>query len=99
MNLNPKSVAAPGHGDGGWHDVYVEVIGPAATDVHHNFVQRLNEACERRLDDGTWGHDWGHDDKDDLGFPVQLSAPNGTVPVQMQRTIDAARYSDGSPSP
>jgi cardiolipin synthase A/B len=44
------------------------------------------------------GHDC-HEHKDDLAFPVQLSAANGTVAVQMQRTIDAGRYSDGSPSP
>ena len=29
------------------HDVYVEVTGPSATDVHHNFAQRWNEASER----------------------------------------------------
>jgi cardiolipin synthase A/B len=95
MNLNPKSVSAPGHADGGWHDVYAEIVGPAATDVHHNFVQRWNEASERRLDDGTWGHGG----KDDLAFPAQLSAATGTVTVQMQRTIGAGRYDDGSPSP
>ena len=47
------------------------------------------------LDDGSWGHDG----KDDLAFPARLSATKGTVTVQMQRTIDAGRYSDGSPSP
>ena len=38
------------------HDAYVEIAGPCATDVHHNFVQRWNEASERHQDDGLFGH-------------------------------------------
>jgi cardiolipin synthase len=40
--INPTFKAfEPGHvGEGHRHDVYVEVMGPSATDVHHNFVQR-----------------------------------------------------------
>ncbi len=58
INLNPHSIVSPGHiGERHNHDVYVEVIGPAATDVHHNFVQRWNEASERTADDGVWAHD------------------------------------------
>ena len=36
------------------HDAYVEITGPSATDVHHNFVQRWNEASERTAEDGIW---------------------------------------------
>ena len=36
------------------HDVYVEVTGPSATDVRHNFVERWNEASERHAPDGNW---------------------------------------------
>ena len=55
INLNAASVATPRHerrDHGSTHDVYVEVLGPAATDVHHNFVQRWNEASERTRKDG-----------------------------------------------
>ena len=47
--INPTFKAfEPGHmGEGQRHDVYVEVTGPSATDVHHSFVQRWNEASER----------------------------------------------------
>nr|WKF59469.1 putative cardiolipin synthase YwiE [Paraburkholderia busanensis] len=56
--INPTFAAVePGHaGEGGHsrHDAYVEVAGPSATDVHHNFVQRWNEASERDEADGMW---------------------------------------------
>lgn len=55
VNLTAKALGSPGHRDGGQHDIYVEVTGPSATDVHHNFVQRWNEASERNCSDGTWG--------------------------------------------
>ena len=54
INLNNGSVVSPGHApreSGSTHDVYVELRGPAATDVHHNFVQRWNEASDRDLAD------------------------------------------------
>jgi phosphatidylserine/phosphatidylglycerophosphate/cardiolipin synthase-like enzyme len=35
------------------HDLYAEVAGPAATGLHHNFIQRWNEASERTADDGV----------------------------------------------
>jgi phosphatidylserine/phosphatidylglycerophosphate/cardiolipin synthase-like enzyme len=96
INLNPQSVVSPGHaGAGHNHDVYVEVTGPAATDVHHNFVQRWNEASERTRDDGVWGHRGD----DDLAFPTRLSGPRGESLVQIQRTVHAGRYRDGRPSP
>ncbi len=96
INLDVGSMAPAGHPprEGGTtHDVYVEVRGPSATDVHHNFVQRWNEASDRDAADGTWpaAHDAAN-----LHFPKVLSPPAGSVPAQIQRTVRRERYSDGS---
>jgi phosphatidylserine/phosphatidylglycerophosphate/cardiolipin synthase-like enzyme len=100
INLNPSSVVVPGHPpreDGrNTHDVYVEVRGPSATDVHHNFVQRWNEASDRDLPDGLWPDARS---QDALPFPSVVSPVAGPVPVQIQRTVRKGRYSDGRPSP
>lgn len=96
ININPRAMASPGHdGGSGFHDAYVEIAGPSATDVHHNFAQRWNEASERAADDGVWGHDG----QDDLAFPERLSQARGTGLVQIQRNIHAGLYRDGRPSP
>ena len=95
INLTSQAVGSPGHREGHRHDVYVEVSGPAATDVHHNFVQRWNEASERAFDDGRWGHEAD----DQLPFPERLCAPGGGTHVQIQRNVHAGRYRDGHPSP
>jgi cardiolipin synthase len=70
------------------HDVYVEVAGPSATDVHHNFVQRWNEASERDAPDGNWACD----STDTLPFPDRPSEPRGSSTVQIQRMLDPSRY-------
>jgi phosphatidylserine/phosphatidylglycerophosphate/cardiolipin synthase-like enzyme len=63
--------------------------------VHHNFVQRWNEASERSRDDGRW-----HDKEDDrLAFPVRVSAARGRTPAQIQRNVNAGQYHDGYPTP
>jgi len=50
MNLIARAVGTPGHAaEGERHDVYAEITGPTATDVHYNFVQRWNEASERPM--------------------------------------------------
>lgn len=96
INLNPHSLVTPEHrGEHHNHDVYVEVAGPAVADVHHNFVQRWNEASERRLHDGRWGE--GSADR--LAFPTRTPARRGDVRVQIQRTTHAGRYVDGHPPP
>src|SRR5262249_33222738 len=77
------------------HDVYVEVSGPAASDVHHNFVQRWNETSDRELDDGRWC--CGVEDR--LFFPTRLSARRGASLVQIQRNVDGGHYHDGTASP
>ena len=69
VNLTAAALGSPGHAGGGErHDVYVELAGPAATDVRHNFVQRWNEASERRAADGNWACDAD----DALPFPERL---------------------------
>jgi phosphatidylserine/phosphatidylglycerophosphate/cardiolipin synthase-like enzyme len=96
INLNPHSLVAPGHnGEGHNHDVYVELAGPAVADVHHNFVQRWNEASERMSDDGRWGKG----SEADLIFPHQMPPQRGSVEVQIQRTTHPGRYRNGHPPP
>ena len=97
INLTAPIPHVPGHpGEGQIHDVYVEVTGPAASDVHHNFVQRWNEASERVARDGVWAPT-GIDD--DLTFPAILSPARGASRVQIQRNIHAGRYCDSTPTP
>jgi phosphatidylserine/phosphatidylglycerophosphate/cardiolipin synthase-like enzyme len=95
INLTAQAVGSVGHSEGHRHDVYVEVRGPAATDAHHNFVQRWNEASDRDDDDGRWGP--GAEDQ--LTFPTQLSDTRGGTAVQIQRNVAAGRYTDGCATP
>ena len=78
-----------------FHDVYLEVAGPAVTDVHHNFVQRWNEASEREKEDGSWNCDAA----EVLPFPVQASGRRGSSIVQIQRMLQGGLYRDGRPTP
>ncbi|MBP3963138.1 phospholipase D-like domain-containing protein [Paenibacillus lignilyticus] len=97
INLNPNSVVAPGHcGVAGQnHDVYIELAGPSAVDIHHNFVQRWNEASERNLPDGRWGEGSAND----LPFPTKVPRRRGDALVQIQRTIHRGRYANGHAAP
>jgi cardiolipin synthase A/B len=95
INLNPHSMVAPGHrGEGQNHDAYVELAGPSAVDVHHNFVQRWNGASERHLPDGRWGVG----SEVDLTFPDRVPEPRGDAIVQIQRTVHGGRYPN-APAP
>ena len=95
INQNPHSMVAPGHrGAGHNHDVYVELAGPSVVDVHHNFVQRWNEASERAQPDGVWGAGG----QSQLPFPVCTGPAAGSATVQIQRTIGRGQYSDSAPS-
>jgi cardiolipin synthase len=100
INLDHASVAIPGHpyrDAGNIHDVYLELRGPAATDVHHNFVQRWNGASERQRADGAWPEPAA---AGDLPFPTEASPPAASgVPVQITRTVRAGCYSDGTATP
>jgi phosphatidylserine/phosphatidylglycerophosphate/cardiolipin synthase-like enzyme len=100
INLDRGSIVSPGHlplrtGDN-IHDVYLELHGPAATDVHHNFVQRWNEASERLAPGGLWPDAVA---AGDLPFPTGLSPAAGDVPVQITRTVRAGCYRQGVAAP
>jgi phosphatidylserine/phosphatidylglycerophosphate/cardiolipin synthase-like enzyme len=69
--------------------------GPSAVDVHHNFVQRWNEASERHSAEGRWGSG----SEIDLPFPTRLPSRRGDALVQIQRTIHSGRYHDGRATP
>jgi cardiolipin synthase A/B len=96
INLTDQALGTPGHRQRlGRHDLYLEVTGPSATDVHHNFVQRWNEASERDQADGVWGHDVASS----LAFPSRASEPKGTSLVQIQRMVHPGRYTDSHATP
>jgi phosphatidylserine/phosphatidylglycerophosphate/cardiolipin synthase-like enzyme len=99
INLDADSFAPRGHAPRGSpqiHDVYLELAGPCATDVHHNFVQRWNEASDRSEPCGVWPDAHG---AGDLAFPSRLSRPVGPVPMQITRTVLAGRYADATAAP
>ena len=74
------------------HDVYVEVTGPSAADVRHNFVERWNEASERHAPDGNWACD-ADDQLPGLDPGRDRAAqPCGPSTVQIQRMLDPSRY-------
>ncbi len=85
INLDRMSIVEPGHRASEppehYHDVYLELAGPSASDVHHNFVQRWNEASERGRDDGVWGA------AVDLPYPSAVSAARGGSTAQIVRTL------------
>ena len=103
INLDKGSVVGPDHPatsvtglEGNVHDVYLELAGPSATDVHHNFVQRWNEASERRESYGAYPD---LDVADDLPFPVAVSAAVGSSLIQISRSVLAGLYSVETPTP
>lgn len=102
INLDHDSIVSPGHprGEGRLggtiHDVYSELRGPSATDVHHNFVQRWNEASEREAPFGAFP---SLRRADDLVFPERTSREAGTTLVQVARTVRAGAYRRGAPAP
>jgi cardiolipin synthase A/B len=95
INLDKDSIVSPGHPHGeiacstSNHDVYAELRGPSATDVHHNFVQRWNEASEREMPFGSFP---SLALADDLPFPSRASREAGTSFVQIGRTVKDGAY-------
>jgi phosphatidylserine/phosphatidylglycerophosphate/cardiolipin synthase-like enzyme len=99
INLNPGSLTAPGHAHrqgAHTHDVYCALRGPSATDVHHNFVQRWNEASERARPGGVWPQ---KSMDDQLAMPTKASPKAGDSVIQIQRTVRAGHYTDGMATP
>lgn len=99
INLAPSSVVSPGHlgrDQGSTHDVYLEIRGPSASDVHHNFVQRWNEASDAKAADGCWP---SVESSSDLAFPQVASKAAGASTVQVQRSVRAGYYRDGTAAP
>ncbi len=99
INLHNSSVTLPGHTDphrDHTHDIYLELRGPAETDVHHNFVQRWNEASERDVSDGCWPD---RQRASNLPFPQAVSPTAGDAIAHVQRTVRAGHYTDGTPTP
>ncbi len=86
INLGESSLRTPGHDHerAGTHDVYLEIQGPAASDVVHNFVQRWNHPSERDKDDGYWPD---AATADQLAYPKKLVNERGNADVQISRTI------------
>jgi phosphatidylserine/phosphatidylglycerophosphate/cardiolipin synthase-like enzyme len=96
MNMKPSTLGRRGHaspdGMAEDHDAYVEIAGPCATDVHHNFAQRWNETSERHREDGLFGHLAN----DTLPLPAKVTEPKGAISAQIQRTIPAGHYAEGA---
>ena len=91
INLNPHSMAVPGHGrEREHHYVYVEVLGPSTVDAHHNFVRRWNEVSERIACNGRWGSG----SEDDRAFPTRLPKPCGAQSSEWGRSSDRAGCED-----
>src|SRR5205085_6982123 len=95
INPDHDSIVSPGHppgegqGEGTTHDVYAELRGPSATDVHHNFVQRWNEASEQS---GPFGAFPSESRANVLPFPTSLSREAGQSLVQIARTVSSGAY-------
>src|SRR5262249_38368031 len=100
INLDHGSLVPPGHpprtGDPSIHDLYLEIAGPASTDVAHNLGQRWTAASERARPDGCWPDGAA---AADLPFPSRLAAASGSVPVQITRTVRAGRYTAAVAAP
>jgi cardiolipin synthase A/B len=95
INLT-SGIVEPGHMGGGQrHDAYLEVTGPCASDIHHNFVQRWNEASERDAADGAYGDNG----RTMLDFPTRSSKVQGHSVVQIQRNLHAGCYTNTHAAP
>lgn len=92
INLDRMSIVDRGHATPEppehYHDVYCELRGPAASDVHRNFVERWNAASERDRPDGVWPAP-----ADDLPAPSRDTSACGDVPVQIARTMPGGEQS------
>jgi phosphatidylserine/phosphatidylglycerophosphate/cardiolipin synthase-like enzyme len=79
--------------------VYVEISGPSTTDIHHNFVQRWNNASERGRSDGLRGESAAASLPPACQPPSPNLAAQGSSVVQIQRTMPGGSHRDGSQNP
>ena len=73
------------------HDLFCEIRGPAVRDVIHNFVQRWNEATERKKKYGSFPQDTR---PGDLTYPPEepTQESKGDIEIQVTRTIPRDVY-------
>ncbi|MHC4190230.1 MAG: phospholipase D-like domain-containing protein [Planctomycetota bacterium] len=73
------------------HDLFCEIRGPAVRDVIHNFVQRWNEATEKKKKYGSFPQD---NKPGDLRYPPEepTQENEGDIKIQVTRTIPAKVY-------
>jgi phosphatidylserine/phosphatidylglycerophosphate/cardiolipin synthase-like enzyme len=73
------------------HDLFCEIRGPAVRDVIHNFVQRWNEATERKKKYGSFPQDTR---LGDLTYPPEepTQESTGDIEIQVTRTIPRDAY-------
>ncbi len=97
INIGRGSMAGPDHAEppehgryANIHDVHCLLRGPAATDVHDNFVMRWNGASERGRPHG----EWPPAATGDLTPPTTRTAASGNTTVQVQRSIQPGLYAD-----
>ena len=98
INIGQGSMAGPQHLEqsfgqrneqyGNVHDVHCLLKGPAATDVHSNFVQRWNGASEQNRPFGYWPPAGTVD----LPEPTVRSAPAGYTRAQITRSVLPGLY-------
>ncbi|RMF23886.1 MAG: phosphatidylserine/phosphatidylglycerophosphate/cardiolipin synthase family protein [Deltaproteobacteria bacterium] len=91
VNLTREALSTPEHDSEGFHDLFVELRGPAVADVAHNFAQRWNQASE------TLARGLAFPDPREAG-PVPMPVPPqereaaGSLVVHVQRTIRRHLY-------
>ncbi len=91
INLTREALSSQRHDSRGFHDLFVELRGPAVADVAHNFVQRWNQASET-LRDGAAYPSIEEAGELDLPVPPGQHEARGATTLQVVRTIGKRLY-------